>query len=277
VADLVKQGRAWFSVAKAAALFVLPIPLMFAALIDLISGDLGRLMLTGGGMLSYWTAGGLMWRALIAEARYFLGQQLDPPAVPLKAVSLALTALGTGLASVSAGQSLPVALVFAALAAVGHGAFYGRDVRRRSASVARVDVVDVDAVTAQLKQAYGRLRGIETAARNIAVREFGERLKRITDIGHDILAEIERDPRDASRARRFLNLYLDSAEKVTTDYARTHRQLRSRPLEQNFRQLLVDMERTFAEQRTKLLEQDAVSLDVDIEVLNARLKQEGIQ
>jgi 5-bromo-4-chloroindolyl phosphate hydrolysis protein len=277
VADLVQQGRAWFSVAKAAALFVLPIPLMFAALIDLISGDLGRLMLTGGGMLSYWTAGGLMWRALIAEARYFLGQQLDPPAVPLKAISLALTALGTGLASVSAGQSLPVAIVFAALAALGHGAFYGRDVKRRSVTVTRVDGVDVDAVTAQLKQAYGRLRGIESAARNIAVREFGERLKRITDIGRDILAEIERDPRDASRARRFLNLYLDSAEKVTTDYARTHRQLRSQPLEQNFRQLLVDMERTFAEQRTKLLEHDAVSLDVDIEVLNARLKQEGIQ
>ena len=272
-----QQGRAWFSVAKAAALFVLPIPLMFAALIDLISGDLGRLMLTGGGMLSYWTAGGLMWRALIAEARYFLGQQLDPPAVPLKAISLALTALGTGLASISAGQSLPVAIVFAALAALGHGAFYGRDVKRRSVTVTRVDGVDVDAVTAQLKQAYGRLRGIETAARNIAVREFGERLKRITDIGRDILAEIERDPRDASRARRFLNLYLDSAEKVTTDYARTHRQLRSQPLEQNFRQLLVDMERTFSEQRTKLLEQDAVSLDVDIEVLNARLKQEGIQ
>src|SRR5262245_45819106 len=275
--DLVRQGRAWLSVAKAAVLFVLPMPLMFAALINLISGDLGRLMLTGGGMLSYWAAGGLMWRALIAEARYFLGQQLDPPAVPLKAASLAFTALGTGLASISAGQNILVALVFAALAAAGHAAFYGRDVRPRSVTVPRVDGVDVEAVTAQLKQAYGRLRGIEAAARNIAVNAFGERLKRITDIGRDILAEIERHPRDASRARRFLNLYLDSAEKVTTDYARTHRQLRSQPLEENFRQLLVDMEHTFAEQRTKLLEQDAVSLDVDIEVLNARLKQEGIQ
>ena len=131
-------------------------------------------------------------------------------------------------------------------------------------------------MTAQLKQAYGRLRGIEAAARDIAVSEFGERLARIIDIGRGILQEIERDPRDASRARKFMNIYLDSAEK-------RHHRIRAHapavaqpPLEQNFRQLLVDMESTFDQQRTKLLENDLTSLDVEIEVLNARLKREGV-
>jgi hypothetical protein len=226
--------------------------------------------------LRLWGAGALMWRALVAEARYFLGERPDPPAFPLKAASLTLTALGAGLAGIAGGQNLAVALVFATLAGIGHGAFYGRDLRARHVNVMRVDGIDVGAVTAQLKQAYGRLRGIDAAARNIAVSEFGERLTRITDIGRDILAEIERDPRDASRARRFLNLYLDSAEKVTTQYAQTHRQLRSRPLEENFRRLLVDMEQNFSDQRKKLLENDELALDVDIEVLNARLKRDGI-
>jgi 5-bromo-4-chloroindolyl phosphate hydrolysis protein len=276
VADLARQGRAWLPVIKAAALFVLPTPLFFAALIDLISGDLGRLALTGTGLLSFWGAGTVMWRALVAEARYCLGQRPDPPAFPLKAASLALTVLGTGLAGLAGGQNLTVAIVFALLAGFGHAAFYGPDLRPRNVSVVRVDGIDIAAVTAQLKQAYGRLRGIDAAARNIAVSEFGERLTRITDIGRDILAEIERDPRDAARARRFLNLYLDSAEKVTRQYAQTHRQLRSRPLEQNFRQLLVDMEQNFADQHKKLLENDELALDVDIEVLNARLKRDGI-
>jgi 5-bromo-4-chloroindolyl phosphate hydrolysis protein len=274
--EVVRQGRAWIPVAKAAALFFLSTPLLLAALIDLASGDLGRLALTGGALLALWTAGTLTWRALIAEARYFLGQRVDPPAFPLKATSLGLTALATGLASLAGGQGLPVVLVFAALAGIGHAAFYGRDVKRRKVNVPRVEGVDVTAVTQQLKLAYGRLRGIETAARNIAVKEFGERLARITDIGRNILAEIERDPRDASRARRFLNVYLDGAEKVTKEYARTHRQLRSAPLEQNFRQLLIDMEQNFSDQHKKLLEHDALNLDVDIEVLNARLKREGI-
>ena len=136
--------------------------------------------------------------------------------------------------------------------------------------------VDADTVTQQLKQAYGRLRGIEAAAHGIAVPEFRERLSRITGIGRTILAEIERDPREAPRARRFLNLYLDGAERITLDYARTHSQLRNQPLEQNFRNLLVDMEGTFAEQHKKLVERDLLSLDVDIEVLNARLKRDGL-
>jgi hypothetical protein len=36
------------------------------------------------------------------------------------------------------------------------------------------------------------------------------------------------------------------------------------------------MEHTFSEQHRKLLESDAVSLDIEMEVLNARLKQEGV-
>ena len=63
---------------------------------------------------------------------------------------------------------------------------------------------------------------------------------------------------------------------MTTEYARTHRQMRKAPLEQNFRQLLVDMENTFAQQHQKLIENDLTSLDVEIEVLNARLKREGV-
>jgi len=273
---LIRRGRAWIPVLKAAVLFVLPIPLFFAVLVDLFSGELGRLALTGGALTSLWTAGTLTLRALVAEARYFLGERPDPPRLPLKAVSLALTALGASLAATAGGHGPALALVFAALAGVGYAAFYGRDLKPRRVEVAAIAGVDREAVTAQLKQAYGRLRGIEAAARAIAVPEFGERLERIIAVGRDILGEIERDPRDAARARRFLNLYLDSAEKVTTEYARTHRHLRSRPLEQNFRQLLVDMEQTFAVQHKKLLENDALALDVEIEVLNARLKREGV-
>jgi 5-bromo-4-chloroindolyl phosphate hydrolysis protein len=167
-------------------------------------------------------------------------------------------------------------LVFAVLGTAGYLLFYGRDPKRRHFNVTEAAGVDIDTVTMQLKQAYGRLQGIDAAARSIAVPEFVERLQRIIGIGKKILEEIERDPRDASRARRFLNIYLDSAERVVTEYARTHRQIRNRPLEENFRQLLIDMEETFEIQHQKLLENDLLSLDVDIEVLNARLKREGV-
>jgi len=187
-----------------------------------------------------------------------------------------LTALGAGLAAFAGDNSVVGVVVFGLLAACGYLCFYGRDPQRRRIQVAQVAGIDAASVTAQLKQAYGRLQGIEHAAQTIAVPEFRQRLGRITGIGRQVLAEIERDPRDASRARRFLNLYLDSAERVTAEYARTHRQVRNRPLEQNFRQLLIDMEQTFEAQHRKLLDNDLLSLDVEIEVRNSRLKREGV-
>jgi hypothetical protein len=266
----------WASIGKSAALFLLPLPLLAAVLAALIGGDLDRFAFAGGALASFWSAGAVAFRALAAEARYLLGERLDPPAVPLKLVSLLLTALGAALAATAGGHALASALVFAALGGLGHAAFYGRDPKPPRIEVAVVDGVDRAAVTLQLKQAYGRLRGIEAAARGIAVPEFRDRLTRIAAIGHSVLGEIERDPADAARARRFLNLYLDSAEKVTVQYARTHRQARNQPLEQNFRQLLVDMEERFAEQHRRLVEHEVLSLDVDIEVLNTRIKHEGL-
>lgn len=264
-------------VLKAGALFVLPLPLVAAAAVALFTGEIARLALIGGALASLWSAGALVWRALVAEARYFLGQRLDPPALPLKLVSTALTAIGVGLAGAAGGHGLGNAAVLATIAAAGHVLFYGRDPRPRRVDVPAAAGVDRDAVIAQLKQAHGRLQGIEAAAARIAVPEFGDRLERIIDVGRRILGEIEHDPRDASRARRFLNVYLDSAERVTTEYARTHRQIRNRPLEENFRRLLIDMEHTFEAQHRKLLENDLMSLDVEIEVLNARLKREGVR
>ena len=269
------RARAWAPAVKTAALFLLPFPLGFAAIAALIAGDLDRLALVGGALSSLWTAGVFAFTALAAEARYFLGERPDPPAIPLKLMSALLTAIGVALAALAGGHAVTGAVVFALLGAVGHAAFYGRDLRAPRIHVATVEGVDIAAVTGQLKQAYGRLRGIDAAAHSIVLPEFRERLARITTTGRAILGTIERDPADASRARRFLHLYLDSAERVTAEYARTHRHARQDGLDQNFRKLLIDMERTFVEQQRALVERDLVSLDVDIEVLNARLTHEG--
>ena len=274
--DLLRKGRAWVPVLKAGVLFVLTGPLVFAVILALGSGDGMQLATTGGALACLWSAGMLSWRALVAEARYFLGERADPPKLPLKGFGTILTAAGAGLTAMAGGHTLVSAAVFGLLSGLGYVLFFGKELRPRRGEVANVEGVDSAAVATALKQAYGRLQGIASAARDIAVPEFGQRLSRIVDIGRNILQEIERDPRDASRARRFLNIYLDSAERVTTEYARTHRQMRNLPLEDNFRQLLVDMENTFEQQRQKLIENDLTSLDVEIEVLNARLKREGV-
>jgi hypothetical protein len=270
----VVRWRAWAAVPKTLALFVLPLPLLFAIAAAVIAGDGTRFGLTLGALACFWGAGAMTWGGLVAEARYRCGDRPDLPRVPVKLLGAAATGLGAAAAATAGGQPPLAAAIFGGIGVAGHLCFYGRDLRPRRFAIAPADGVDAAAVRQQLEDAYHRLRRIDAAARAITVREFCNRLDRITAIGRSILAHIEHDPRDASRARRFLNVYLDSTERITTQYAATHQQAHDAALEQNFRQLLVDMETSFGEQRRKLLEHDVLSLDVDIEVLNARLKRE---
>jgi len=274
--ELVRRWRAWTPTAKAVALFLLPIPLYLAFLVALVAGDLKLVLLTAGGLGCFWTAGVLVTRALAGEARYILGDWPNPPALPLKLLSAALTTIGVLLAATAAGYGVALAAVFALLGLSGHVAFYGRDLKAPRIRVTLVDGVDIAAVTAQLKRAYSRLRGIEAVSQAIGVPEFRDRLGNITGIGRAILRHIERDPADAVRARRFLNLYLDEAERITADYARAQKALPEARLDDSFRQLLDDLERTFQQQRQKLVNHERMSLDADIEVLSTRLKREGL-
>lgn len=268
-----RRGRAWAPATKAAALFVLPAPLALAALAALIDGNLAQFGLSGGALASIWTAGALAWRGAVAEAKYLLGEQPDLPRIPFKLLSAATTAGGATLAAIAGGHTAAVALVFGGLGTAGHLAFFGRDLRPPRIRITTVDGVDGGQVRRQLEQAHSRLRRIESAARSLAVPEFRERLARVTRIGRDVLAGIEHDPRDAVRARRFLNLYLESAEQIALEYARTNSRLREPQVEERFRRLLGEMERTFTEQHRRLTERDLLSLDVDMEVLDARLKE----
>jgi 5-bromo-4-chloroindolyl phosphate hydrolysis protein len=267
--------RARLVVAKSAALFLLPLPLLIAIVAALVADDTKRLALSAGALACFWTAGVLVWRGLASEMRYLLGEQIDLDRIPRKLLSAVATAGGAALAALAAGHSPIGAATFATVGAVGHLCFYGLNTRARRVTVTPVAGLDVASVTGQLEHAHRRLRAIEAASRTIAVPEFRNRLARIIALGRQILDEIARDPRHASRTRRFLNLFLDSTQHITEEYARTHQGLRSRPLEDNFRTLLIEMEHAFSEQHRKLLDSGAVSLDVDIDVLNARLKQEA--
>jgi 5-bromo-4-chloroindolyl phosphate hydrolysis protein len=186
-----------------------------------------------------------------------------------------MTTCGVACAALAGGHEFLPAVTFAVLGGLGHLAFYGRDPKPPRIEIREAPGVDTRVVREQLEQAHGRLRAIESAGRAL-VPELRNRLSHIAGIGRTILHEIEQDPADAARARRFLGVYLDSAERITVEYARTHRHARRQPIDDNFRQLLIEMEATFAEQHRRLIERDLLSLDAEIEVLNTRLTREGL-
>lgn len=257
-------------------MFVLPLPLLFKAILSLWSGDAAMLGITVVGFLAMILAAVLTRRGIHQDLEAAQRPLTAGRRRPLKALAGAVLALATGFTAFAAvGSNIIVALAYASLAAAGYFMVYGADTSSRLV-LRGSRVADSEEVRGILAAAYQRLDALEQAARSLANREFRERLGEISGVVRKILSAIEEDPNDLRRARKFLNVYLDGAQQVTVQYLRAESFANSPEREQSFRTLLVDIENTCHAQYERLLQHDVLDLDVQIEVLSARLRHEGV-
>ena len=91
-----------------------------------------------------------------------------------------------------------------------------------------------------------------------------------------MLAQIEKDPSDLRRARRFLVTYLDGTRDVVRKYQEQQQDLADTELAESFRHVLDTVERVFAEQEDVLKRNETMDLEVQIEVLRTQLEREGV-
>lgn len=257
--------------------FLLPLPLLFAAIVSLIKGDLTALIINSASYSLYLTGALLIRRGLFNAADYERHHIAQAPKYPLKTLGAATIALATGwVAYIGAGYSFPISLGFGLGSFVGCYLLYGFD-PRRAKQATDIDGLDTtNHVVQALERAQGIIASIDHARHKIRNPELTHRLQRIVNLARQILTTIEEDPKDLRRARKFLNIYLEGAQQVTAGYARTHQHMDSQELEDNFRRVLVTIEEVFQEQQQKLLENDVLDLDVKIEVLANQLKREGV-
>ncbi len=261
---------------KARLLWLLPLPLIPATVIALSSGQL-RAFLANAGAYSLFLVGAMLARRGFQQEVNQQRQRFQTAGrFPLKTLGGVTVALATALTAwAGAGHAPPVALAFGAGAFVAFVLLYGLDPRRQAAVVQRPDA-NFERVSAALQQAEQKILAIEQAGGRIGQPELRQRLTRISALAHNILAEIARDPRDLRRARKFLNTYLDGAQRVVSGYAEAHANGRAQLLEENFRRVLVTIEEVFEQQYQRLLENDLRELDVQMEVLETQLKREGL-
>ena len=257
-------------------LYFLPMPLLPATIIALGKGQLAGILVNAAGFTLFMFAAWCLRKGLQAEHIYANSSIARPPKKPLKMIAAVIAALTTGMiAWLGAGHSLPVGLMFAGGAFLGMYLSYGFDPRDEK-KIAAAHGYSGDEILRALEDSSRIIRSIEQANGRIRNAELNRRIERICEVADRILAEIEADPRDFRRARKFLNVYLDGARQVTEGYAKTHQHSQSGELEQNFRNVLDTIESVFQEQHQKLLEEDVFDLDVKIEVLTTQLKREGI-
>lgn len=262
--------------AKGVLLFVLPLPLLFAAITALARGQLLHLLGDAAGYALFLGGALLLRRGLLLEVDYDRRRVAKAP-MPFKTLGCGVIALATGITAwLGAGQNPLVAGAFGLVALLGCYLNYGFDPRTAKRFTDRDGVDTTDRVLEALTQAELSIAAIEQATRDIRNTELNNRLRRITALARQILKLLEEDPRDLRRARKFLNVYLDGAKQVVEGYAKTHSRVSAPELEDNFRRVLSTIEDVFQEQQQKLLETDVTDLDVQIEVLATQLKREGV-
>ena len=261
---------------KARLLWLLPLPLIPATLIALASGQFTAFV-ANACAYGLFLAGAMLVRHGFQQEVSRQRQQFQPATrIPFKTLGGLVVALATSLTAwAGAGHSLPTALAFGAGAFVAFVLLYGLDPRRARA-VIDTGHGNAERIAEALQQAEQQILIIDQARSQITQPELDQRLTRITGLARDILAEIARDPRDLRRARKFLNTYLDGAQRVVAGYAKAHVNGRSRSLEDNFRRILITIEEVFEQQYRRLLENDLHDLDVQMEVLESQLKREGL-
>lgn len=261
---------------KALLLWLLPLPLIPATLIALGSGQFTALLVNA---CAY---GLFLGGALLARHGFQLEvneqqQRFQTTArLPFKTLGGLVIALATAFTAwAGVGHSLPISLAFGSGAFAAFVLLYGLD-PRRSSIVTETTPENAERVAAALQQAEQQILTIDQARSRINQPELNQRLDRITELARNILAEIAHDPRDFRRARKFLNTYLDGAQRVIAGYARAHVSGHSDTLEDNFRSVLVTIEEVFEQQYQRLLQNDLHDLDVQMEVLETQLRREGL-
>lgn len=258
-------------------LYLLALPLLPAALVLLMRGDAVRSIACGVGFALAMLAATMMRRGLViaAEARRRKINRRTST-IPYKmTASIVLAAAMFVVARWGHDYAWMASLLFGGATFIGGYLYYGVDPSRKQGDLPAIGITSEE-VIALLDEAEHKIAGIEKARGDIRNQEFRDRLRNITDGARDILATIEADPRDARAARKFLKVYLDGAEQVTTGYARTHADVDNPELEDNFRRVLGTIESVITEQQQKLSENNLSELDVQIEVLQMQLEKEGI-
>ena len=271
-----KTSRGLLHSSRGLLLYVLPLALVPATILSFAYGDFMRIITNVGGCAAFLLAASFLRQGISAEKQYQEKKITQPPKWPLKTLAYLIVAITTGwVAFLGAGHSFFTSLAFGLGAMAGMVLLYGFDPRQEK-MVTGSHGYTAGEISETIDEAEEQISGIEEANKQIHNREFNQRIRTICVHAREILGMLEEDPGDIRRARKFLNVYLDGALKVTEGYADMQRKQPSEKLTQNFDNVLKTIESVFIEQKQKLLEDDVLDLDVKIEVLAAQLKHEGV-
>ncbi len=151
---------------------------------------------------------------------------------------------------------------------------------RRRVLLTDAGVADRESFDRLLSQGYAGIKEIRSLEGRIRNEEVRRKVEAICDIGDKILANIEKNPKDAGLARKFFTYYLDTAVKIVARYIEISRQNLNDPnvarTLQRAEGILDSIRDLFERQHARMFEDDVFDLDTEMELLEKTIKMEGL-
>lgn len=261
---------------SARLMYAAPLPLLLAGIGEVIAGDAFGMLAEFGAFALLMLSAVLLNEGLRAEEAYRSRAIARPPAIPRKLFAVAATGVGVFLAAAfGGGTGLIGGVLFGAVAAAAQFLAYGADPMRRKGAAGATDF-ETDRVAKAIDAAEATVAEILALVRGVGDRHLEARVESMLTAVRDVFRTVEEDPRDLTRARKFLSVYLTGARDATAKFAQLYSKRASPEVRADYEALLSDLEASFRAHREELLRDDKVALDVEIEVLRERLQQEGV-
>ncbi len=253
-------------------LFIVPLVLIWPAFTSDPTGLALYLAALGLLLLAAW----LTREGILAQEAYEARKLARRPKLPRKIFASVLTGMGLGLAGFAGDGGLFEPLIFAITGAVLHSFAFGVD-PMEDKGMEGVDLFQTDRVARAVEEAEKHLSRMTDAIKRAGERNVEARVDAFVQTARTLFRTVEEDPRDLTAARKYLSVYLQGARDATVKFADIYSRGRDPQVKADYLALLDDLEGNFAARTEKLMRDDRSDLDVEIEVLRARLKQEGLR
>ena len=194
---------------------------------------------------------------------------------PFRARCSGRSLVGLGVAALAFGGqwSLIPAILGGVIAAGAHLFTFGMD-PMKDKGLTGVDHAETDRIARKIEEAERLLDEMKDAILRAKDRSLETRVDGFQSTAREMFRAIEEDPRDLTRARRYIGVYLQGARDATVKFADIWSRGNDYAARTEYLALLDDLETGFSERTKAMMLDDKADLDIEIEVLRDRLNHD---
>jgi hypothetical protein len=182
--------------------------------------------------------------------------------------------LGAAVAALTGDTGVIGSVIYGVVASGLHIVAYGID-PLKDKRMEGVDTFQQDRVARVVDQADVSLAAMKDHIARVEDRDLTSRVAAFDATARKMARTVEEDPRDLTRARKYLGVYLEGARDATVKFVDLYTRKPDPAVRSDYIALLDDLQDNFAARTDKMMYDDRSDMDIEIKVLRDRLQRDG--